>query len=372
MKKLDRYIFKQVVYSFIFFSFIFTVIFWINRAIRLFDQLIASGHSSAVFLELAILSLPSIASIVFPLACFASVVFVTNRLKNDAETIIFQSSGLSPFRLLKPYFIFGVLCMLSLGFFTTLVVPLTSKMLFERQLELDSSVSARLLKEGKFIHPISGITFFVKEIEENGTLLNVFFHDRRSRDEFITYTATRAFLAKDENKTALYMENGLIQTLHTSRKELSTTEFKSVTIDLSDAIEKRNREIISLSHVPTWLLITNMQKVKKLTNTSKNLTNFELHTRLHRPIFCFVAALLGFSSLFVGTYSRFGFGKQITLALSVIILMKIIESYTIKIILSNLTSWPILYLPSLFGITASILFLMMASSKYRRKLRGLQ
>ena len=136
--------------------------------------------------------------------------------------------------------------MVGLGFFTTLVVPFTSKTLFERQLDLDSSVSARLLKEGKFIHPIPGVTFFVKEIEEDGTLMNVFFHDRRSKDEFLTYTATRAFLAKDENKTALYMENGLIQTLDAASKELSTTEFKSVTIDLSDALEKRNRDVIYL------------------------------------------------------------------------------------------------------------------------------
>ena len=371
MKKLDRYIFKQVLFSFLFFLCIFTLIFWINRAVRLFDQLIADGHSSTVLIEFAIFSLPPIASIVFPLACFASVVFVTHRLKIEAEITILQSSGMSPFRLLKPYFIFGLLCMLSLGFFTTLIVPFTSKILHERQVELDSSVSARLLKEGKFIHPITGITFYVKEIEEDGTLLNVFFHDRRSRDEFLTYTATRAFIAKDEKKTALYMENGLIQTFDTSRKELSTTEFKSVTIDLSDAIAKRNREIIYLSHVPTWLLITNMQKVKKLTNTSQRSTNLELHTRLHRPIFCFVAALLGFSSLLIGTHSRFGFSKQITLALSIIILMKIIESYTIKVSLSNLTSWPLLYLPSLFGIIASILFLMVANSQYRPKFRDL-
>ena len=76
-------------------------------------------------------------------------------------------------------------------------------------------------------------------MRSDGTLLNVFLHDRRNKDEFLTYTATRAFLAKDENKTVLYMENGLIQTIGTSNKDLSTTEFKSVAIDLSDAIKKR-------------------------------------------------------------------------------------------------------------------------------------
>ena len=72
-------------------------------------------------------------------------------------------------------------------------------------------MSARLLKDGKFLHPIKGVTFYVKEIKDDGTLSNIFLHDKRSEDELLTYTATRAFLAKNENKTVLYMENGLIQ-----------------------------------------------------------------------------------------------------------------------------------------------------------------
>ena len=58
--------------------------------------------------------------------------------------------------MIKPYFIFGLSCMLILGFITTFVVPKAAKMLHEKQQELDSSVSARLLKEGKFIHPLKG------------------------------------------------------------------------------------------------------------------------------------------------------------------------------------------------------------------------
>ena len=167
------------------------------------------------------------------------------------------------------------------------------------------------------------------------------------------------------------MENGLIQSFDVFRRELSTTEFRSVTIDLSDAIEKSNTKIVYLSHVPTWLLMKNTRKVKELTNTSKSSTKLELHTRLHRRIFCFVAAILGFSSLLMGTHNRFGLSKQITLALSVIILMKIIESYTIKISLNNFKFAALLYLPSVFGIISSVLFLMIAASQYRPKFRVL-
>ena len=370
VQKLDRYIFKQLSLIFVFFLFVFTLIFWINRAIGLFDRLITDGHSSSTLFQFALLSLPSTTTIVFPLACFAAVIFVTNRLKIDSEFTVLQSAGLSPWRLNKPYFIFGILCMLILGFFTTFVVPNTAKILHEKQLELDSSVSARLLKGGKFIHPFKGVTFYIKEIESDGTLLNVFLHDRRNKDEFLTYTATRAFLAKDENRTVLYMENGLIQTIDTSIKELSTTEFKSVTIDLSDAIKKGGNNTTYLSHVSTWLLIKNRQEVATSTRASAGSILLELHNRLHRPMFCFVAAILGFSSLLIGNYNRFGFGKQIALAVSIIVLIKITESYTTKLSLHNFLLWPLIYVPSLIGIISSVIFLKISASKYSLKYRA--
>ena len=368
VQKLDRYIFKQLSLIFVFFLFVFTLIFWINRAIGLFDRLITDGHSSSTLFQFALLSLPSITTIVFPLACFAAVIFVTNRLKIDSEFTVLQSAGLSPWRLNKPYFIFGSLCMVILGVFTTFVVPNTAKILHEKQLELDSSVSARLLKGGKFIHPFKGVTFYIKEIESDGTLLNVFLHDRRNKDEFLTYTATRAFLAKDENRTVLYMENGLIQTIGTSIKELSTTEFKSVAIDLSDAIKKGRDNTTYLSHVSTWLLIKNRQEVATVTKASAGSIVLELHNRLHRPMFCFVAAILGFSSMLIGNYNRFGFGRQIALAVSIIVLIKISESYTTKLSLHNLLLWPLIYFPSLVGIISSIIFLKISASEYRATL----
>ena len=370
VQKLDRYIFKQLSLIFVFFLFVFTLIFWINRAIGLFDRLITDGHSSSTLFQFALLSLPSITTIVFPLACFAAVIFVTNRLKIDSEFTVLQSAGLSPWRLNKPFFIFGILCMLILGVFTTFVVPNTAKILHEKQLELDSSVSARLLKGGKFIHPFKGVTFYIKEIESDGTLLNVFLHDRRNKDEFLTYTATRAFLAKDENRTVLYMENGLIQTIGTSIKELSTTEFKSVAIDLSDAIKKGGNNTTYLSHVSTWLLIKNRQEVATSTRASAGSILLELHNRFHRPMFCFVAAILGFSSLLIGNYNRFGFGKQIALAVSIIILIKITESYTTKLSLHNFLLWPLIYVPSLIGIISSVIFLKISASKYSSKYRA--
>ena len=370
VQKLDRYILRQLTLIFVFFLFVFTLIFWINRVVGLFDRLISDGHSPSILFQVALLSLPSTTTTVFPLACFAAAIFVTNRLKNDSELTVFQSAGLSPWRMNKPYLIFGLFCMLILGVFTTFIVPNTAKILHDKQKELDSSVSARLLQEGKFIHPLKGVTFYIKGIESDGTLLNVFLHDRRNKDEFLTYTATRAFLAKDDNQTFLYMENGLIQTVGNLSNILSTIEFKSISIDLSDALTKRQSNTAYLSHVSTWLLFNNKNEVAKVTKASKGSILLELHNRFHRPMFCFVAAMLGFSTLLMGNYNRFGFGKQIALAISIMVIIKITESYSTKLSLQNFLLWPIIYFPSLIGIISSMLFLNISASKYRLKNRA--
>jgi len=83
-----------------------------------------------------------------------------------------------------------------------------------------------------------------------------------------------------------------------------------------------------------------------------------------------VAAILGFSTLLMGNYRRFGFGKQIALAISIIVVIKITESYTTKLSLQNYLLWPIIYFPSLIGIISSMLFLNISSSKYRLNYRA--
>ena len=54
-----------------FFSVILLLIYWINKAIALFDNLISDGQTFLVFLEFSILTIPPIIPIIAPLAAFA-------------------------------------------------------------------------------------------------------------------------------------------------------------------------------------------------------------------------------------------------------------------------------------------------------------
>ena len=81
--------------------------------------------------------------------------------------------------------------------------------------------------------------------------MDILLYDQRNKDEALSYTAKQAFIARDEDKTTLHMQDGLIQSINVKMQILSTTKFESVAFDLSTAIKKQTSDIIYLSHVPT-------------------------------------------------------------------------------------------------------------------------
>ena len=76
MSKFDRYFFNQLVVSFLFFSIVLIAVFWVNKAVILFDKLISEGHSAAIFCEFSLLALPEAAALVFPISSFAAAVCI--------------------------------------------------------------------------------------------------------------------------------------------------------------------------------------------------------------------------------------------------------------------------------------------------------
>ena len=55
-----------------------------------------------------------------------------------------------------------------------ILVPAAQAQLSERESEITQNVTARLLTEGVFLHPASGVTFYTGSIAPDGVLRDVF------------------------------------------------------------------------------------------------------------------------------------------------------------------------------------------------------
>ncbi|MDN3712151.1 LptF/LptG family permease [Paracoccus cavernae] len=83
MARIDRYILSQFLTLFGFFALVLVSVYWINRAVSLFEQLISDGQTAMVVLEFTALTLPLVISVVLPIAAFAASAYGTNRLSSD-------------------------------------------------------------------------------------------------------------------------------------------------------------------------------------------------------------------------------------------------------------------------------------------------
>ena len=220
MSRFDRYLLSQLLALFGFFSLLLVSVYWINRAVGLFDQLIGDGQSALVFVEFSLLTLPNVIRLVLPVSAFAATVYATNRLTNDSELVVMQATGFSAFRLARPVVYFGVIVGVMMAMLTHVLVPASRAILAERSAEISENVTARFLRDGQFMHPSDGITLYIRELTQTGELQDVFLSDERGKGSTVIYSARRALLARSDSGQKLMLFDGMTQTLdHSTRSE---------------------------------------------------------------------------------------------------------------------------------------------------------
>ncbi|MFG5382505.1 LPS export ABC transporter permease LptF [Yoonia sp. R2-816] len=362
---------SQLMVLFGFFSLVLVLIYWINRAVVLFDQLIADGQSAWVFLEFTALTLPAVIRLALPLAAFAAAIYVTNRMTTESELVVVQATGYSAFRLARPVLYFGLIVALLMSILMHFLVPISTARLAERQNDIAQNATARLLTEGQFIEPIQNVTFYVREITPAGELLNIFLSDTRNPDEEVTYTAAQAYLVRDGDDTQLVMVDGMAQTLRTADQRLFTTSFDDFAYNIGSLITTGTSRGRRASQVPTWELLNPTPALEEETGNSAARLLSRGHDRFSQSILGTVAALLGFATLLIGGFSRFGVWRQIVAAIFLIIVVKGIETAGLNAARTNENLWFATYLPSIAGffIVWCLLFAASRPSLFKRRIR---
>lgn len=365
--RFDRYLLSQQLTLFGFFSLILVMVYWINRAVGLFDSLIGDGQSALVFLEFSLLTLPNVIRIVLPVSAFAATVYVTNRLAQDGELVVMQATGFSAFRLARPVLIFGILVALMLLFLSHFAVPASRATLSARTAEVEANVTAQLLSDGRFMHPTEGITFYIREISATGELLDVFLADDRSDTTRTTYSADRAILVQGDDGPKLVMFDGMSQSLGRKTGRLSVTLFADFTYDLGTLVREGKSAGETAEELPTGALLNPTEAQLAAAGATRAAFLTEAHSRFAQPLLGIAAALLGFSTLLLGAFSRFGLWRQILGAIVLLILVQMVNNAATGAALRDDRLWGLTYVAPFVGMALAAALL--ALSQRRRRLR---
>ncbi|EEW24324.1 LPS export ABC transporter permease LptF [Rhodobacter ferrooxidans] len=370
MSRFDRYLLSQLLALFGFFSLVLVAVYWINRAVLLFDKLIGDGQSALVFLEFSLLTLPSVIMLVLPFSAFVATVYGINRLTRDSELVVMQATGFSPLRLARPVAIFGLIVAAMMAVLLHVLVPESRATLAQRTLEVSENLAARFLMDGQFMHPAKGITLYIREISPKGELRDVFLADTRSPTSHATYTASRALLVKGDSGPKLVMLDGMVQNLNNKEGRMSVTRFADFTYDLATLIAgpkvlKRNASALS-----TYDLLWPSAEILQETAETPEALWFQAHNRLAQPILGLAAALIGFSALLLGAFSRFGLWRQIAVAVALMITVQGIATTMLSLGLKQPEFWPLAYAAPLAGLAMAAGLLWLAQRPQRLRQPG--
>ncbi len=372
--RFDRYLLAQLMSLFGFFSLVLVGVYWINRAVLLFEQLIGDGQSALVFLEFSLLTLPNVIRLVLPISAFAATVYVINRLASESELVVVQATGFSVMRLARPILIFGALVAIMMMVLTHFLVPASRSALALRTAEITENITARFLNEGQFMHPSSGVTLYIKTIAPNGELRDLFLSDDRNPDKRVVYTARRALLVRGEEGDGsgvstgpkLLMFDGISQTVAGPDRRLAITRFADFTYDLAALIKIGTKSGRSLEELPTLTLLNPSPEILEEIGKSRAVLLQEGHARFAAPLLAPMGAALAFACLMLGGFSRFGLWRQIALAVALLILAQMANTAATSAAMRNEQAWPLVYATPVLGLVISFALMVYAQMPRRR------
>lgn len=367
LSRFDRYLLSQFLALFGFFSLVLVAVYWVNRAVGLFDQLIGDGQSALVFVEFSLLTLPNVIRLVLPVSAFAACLYAVNRLMQESELVVMQATGFSAFRLARPVLWFGVCVFAMQMVLTNLLVPMSQARLSERSAEIAENITSRFLNEGRFMHPADGITLYIREISQLGELNDIFLADDRAQSERVIYTARQALIVRGETAPKLVMLDGMAQRMsQDGNRRLSLTRFADFTLDMAGIIGGADGRRKSLREVATPALLAASPALQEETGASRAALLEEGHGRIATALLGLAAPLVGFAALMLGGYSRFGLWRQIGVAVLLIIGLQLINTAGSGAALKADDRWPLVYAAPLAGVVLAAVLLWIAGRPRRR------
>ncbi len=237
MKKLDWYLFRQLLAATLFVTVTLTGVVWLMQSLRFIEMIVNRGLSVPVFVYFTFLLLPTFISVILPIALVAAVIFVYNRLLTDSELIVMRAGGYSQFGLAKPAIVLSFLILIVSFSLSLYLLPSSFRNFKDLEFSLRNSFPTVLLQEGVFNQMTKGITVYIRKREKNGELQGIVIHDTRTPKTPITIMADKGAIVAGDNGPRVIMVDGNRQQVDRNTGQLSLLYFDRYSFDL-DTVSK--------------------------------------------------------------------------------------------------------------------------------------
>jgi lipopolysaccharide export system permease protein len=360
-RRTTRYVLGLLFWPMLLVTVSLTGIIWLMQALRFVDFIINRGLSVADFLYLTALILPSLLSLILPIAVLIAVVFTYHKLYSESELVVMQASGISRLQLARPAMLAGLMVTGVTYLFTLYLLPLANRQFEDMRDFLRDNYASVLLQEEVFNHPVDGMTVFIRERSDTGKLKGILVHDNRDPDSTITMMADEATLVQTPSGPRFLLENGIRQEKRDG--QLSWLNFASYSLDLS-YYTKRN---LNRTHAEDEMFVSELLDAQHVGTEAAARYRAEAHERLVWPWSGFALSVLAVAILTEGQFNRRGITSRLLMvaAVSLVGVLGIIG-------LQNTLTKNAALTPLLYGFMgAMVLLALLLLSEWQQRLKNL-
>ena len=275
------------------------LIVWTLQAVNYFDFVTQDGHGLKTYFSYILLNFPKIVHRIIPFIFFISLFYIIVEYENRNEMLIFWTYGVSKINFAnKVIFLSLALTLLQIwlgGFFSPLSQYKAREYLKNSNIDFFTS----LIKEGKFINAVEGLTIFINKKNENGTYSNIFLDDSSKSNSRMIYAKNGVLLDNDKQKV-FRLYDGRI--LDKEKKKINSFKFDQIDFNLAEystntILNPKIQELPSIELISCSFKIINNQIIEysDLFLCEKNILNDilqELFKRFYKPLYLPIISIL--------------------------------------------------------------------------------
>ncbi len=291
MKKLIfKKISKDLLIFFCFSIVLLGLIVWTLQAINYFDLVTEDGHGIKIYFLYSILNFPKIIHRILPFVFFITLFYILISYEAKNELNILWINGIHKLQFVNKLIFLSILLMFFQIFVGSFLSPMSqfkARTLLKNS-EIDFFTS--LIKEGKFINVVKGLTIFIKTKNDDGSYSDIYLDDSTKSNGNKMIYAKDGILIDNQNQKIFKLINGKV--INKEETKINVFEFDQIDFNLKDFTSNtitapKIQEIKTLNLMSCFYDEYDFIKTD-LFNCDKNLLKTikqELLKRLYKPIY---------------------------------------------------------------------------------------
>ena len=300
MKKLIfRNFTKDTLSFFLIMCLTIGIIVWTLQAVNYFDYVSEDGHGLRTYFTYIILNFPKIIHRIIPFIFFVTLFYILNHYEFKNELQIFWTFGITKIQFANKILLLSLFLTIFQIWFGSFLSPYSQ--LKGREMLRGSNMDffTSLIKEGKFINVVDGLTIFINKKNEDGTFSNIFLDDSSKEISKMIYAKDGNIIDNEKIKIFKLYDG---QVINKDDKKINIFEFEQINFNLGNfasstiivpKVQEISSENLLACSLDKWKIFNfKKHKVFKCNPNIKNEINQEIFKRLYKPFFIPIIAIL--------------------------------------------------------------------------------